>query len=44
MRSISPITMQTSRALCSPLVTPIHLQYQTIGCRAITFEEGPEPG
>jgi hypothetical protein len=27
-----------------PIVTSIHLQYQTAGCRAITSEERPEPG
>jgi hypothetical protein len=31
----------------SSLLTPcntFHLMYQTVGCRAITFEEGPESG
>ncbi len=27
-----------------PFVTPVHLQYQTAGRRAITSKEGPEPG
>jgi hypothetical protein len=44
MRSISPFTIQASRVLCSPLVTHIHLLYQTTECRAITSEEGLEPG
>jgi hypothetical protein len=26
-----------------PFVTPVHLQSQTNGRRAITFEEGPKP-
>jgi hypothetical protein len=36
--------MWSSWGLCSPLVTHVHLLYQTIGHRAITSEEGPEPG
>jgi hypothetical protein len=36
--------MQTFRALCSPLVTHVHLQYQTTGRRAITSMDGPKPG
>jgi hypothetical protein len=27
-----------------PIVTTVHLHYQTVGRRAITSEEGPEPG
>jgi hypothetical protein len=27
-----------------PIVTNVHIQYQTAGRRAITSEEGPEPG
>jgi hypothetical protein len=44
MRSTSPFTMRTSRDLCSPLITYIHILYQTARCRAITSKEGPEPG
>jgi hypothetical protein len=38
-----PFTMRTSRALYSPLVTSVHLQYQTTRRRAITSKEGLEP-
>jgi hypothetical protein len=36
--------MWTPRALCSPLVTPAHLLYQTARRSAIISEEGTEPG
>jgi hypothetical protein len=40
---ISPFTTRTSRALCSPIVTSVHLQYKIAGRRAIASEEGPKP-
>jgi hypothetical protein len=43
MRFISPFTTQTSRGLCLPLGTPVHLEYQTAGRRVITSKE-LEPG
>jgi hypothetical protein len=36
--------MQTIRALCSPLVTLVFLQYHLAGRRAITSKEGQEIG
>jgi hypothetical protein len=45
MRSIFPLSPRELLELSAhPFVTPIHLQYQTTGCRAIISEEGPEPG
>jgi hypothetical protein len=36
--------MNFSSSLLTPFVTPVHLEYQTTGHKAITSEEGPEPG
>jgi hypothetical protein len=44
-RSISPLSLNELLKLSAhPFVTHVHLQYQTVGCKAITSEEGPEPG
>jgi hypothetical protein len=43
-RSISPLSPHELLKLSTrPFVTHVHLQYQTTGHRAITFEEGPKP-
>jgi hypothetical protein len=44
-RSIFPVSPRKLLELSAhPFVTPVHLQYQTTGRRAITSEEGPKPG
>jgi hypothetical protein len=44
MKSIFPFTTQTSQALCSRLVTLVHLQYQITRHKAITSKKGSKPG
>jgi hypothetical protein len=42
--SISPVSpRELLEPSAHPIVTHVHLQFQTIGRRAITIEEGPEP-
>jgi hypothetical protein len=44
MRSFSPAPRELLELSAHPIVTFVHLQYQTTRYRAITFREGPEPG
>jgi hypothetical protein len=43
-RSLSPSPCELLELSAHPIVTSVHLQYQTTECRAITSKEGPEPG
>jgi hypothetical protein len=44
-KNISPFHLvNILSALLTPIVTTVHLKYQTTGRRAITSKEGPEPG
>jgi hypothetical protein len=43
-RSFPPSPRELLELSAYPIVTSVHLQYQTDGRRAITSEEGPKPG
>jgi hypothetical protein len=43
-RSFPPSPHELLELFAHPIVTSVHLQYQTAACRAITSEEGTEPG
>jgi hypothetical protein len=43
-RSFPPSLRELLEVSAHPIVSTIHLQYQTAGRRAITSKEGPEPG
>jgi hypothetical protein len=43
-RSFPPSPRELLELSAHPIVTSIHLQYQTTEHRAITSKEGPEPG
>jgi hypothetical protein len=42
-RSFPPSPRELLKLSAHPILTFVHIQYQTSGCRAITSEEGPEP-
>jgi hypothetical protein len=42
--SFSPSLNELLKLSAHPIVTVVHLQYQTVGRRAITSKKGPEPG
>jgi hypothetical protein len=44
MRSFPPSPRELLELSTHPIITFVHLQYQTAGRRTITSEEGPEPG
>jgi hypothetical protein len=44
MRLFPPSLYELLKLSAHPIVTTIHVQYQTAGCRAITSKEGHEQG
>jgi hypothetical protein len=43
-RSFPPSPRELLELSAHPIVTFVHLQYQTARRRAFTYEEGPKPG
>jgi hypothetical protein len=43
-RSFPPSPYELLKLSAHPIITFVHLQYQTTADRATTFKEGPEPG
>jgi hypothetical protein len=44
MKSLPPSLRELLELSVHPIVTIVHLQYQTTGCMTITSKEGPELG